>query len=114
GAAQVNADQAVKTLFCSFQQVLALGRRYARVVHQKVNPTEPVDHRLQQLLAAARRGNIPRECLKGSPGTRWRCRLARLLAFQRRIVIRSEIDRNAVAGASQSNGNSPPDSSRRA
>ena len=114
GPRRLMLDQAVKAFLRGFQQVFALGRRYARVVHQKVNPAEAVDHRLEQLLATVRHGNIPWECIKGGPGTRRGCRLAQLLAFRRRVAVGSEIDRDAVAGASQGNGNSPSDSSRRA
>ena len=68
-AAQVDRDQAVKALLRGFQQVFALGGRHARIVHQKVNPAEAVDHGFQQLLAVARSGNIAREYFKGGPGT---------------------------------------------
>ena len=113
-ATKVDADHSIETLLRRFEQVFTLGWGDAGIVHQKVNPREAVDHRLQQLLAPARSGNIPGEGIEGSSGIRRRCRLAQLLAFGRRIAVRRKIDGDAVAGASQSKGDSPADSSRRA
>jgi hypothetical protein len=87
GAPKVNADQAVKTLLRGFQQVFALGWRDARIVHQKVNPTEAVFDRIQQLLAAGRGGNIPGKRFERGPRGRRSCRLAPLSAFRRRAAV---------------------------
>src|SRR5947209_20406263 len=55
---QVNGDQLVEALLGGFEKIQAGGRRYARIVHEQIQPAEAGADRVDQRSAIGRFGDI--------------------------------------------------------